>query len=117
MPRQGITAYPELSVATMCEPWQAPKTVKERNTNLIVALPQSMMAGKTKEYCGKEVIATFEGKTIGGLVAWDGCMACNDNVSTNMHPHFQLDRLTDYTITAGRIGLLCYRLWSNRRRG
>lgn len=64
----------------MCEPWQNPKKLEERNSNLIVALPVSQMKGRTKDYCGKEVIAHYKGRTIGGLIAWDGCVACDENV-------------------------------------
>lgn len=65
----------------MCEPWQNPKTLEERNSNMIVALPLKVLTGHTEEYCGKEIIAHFNGKTVGGLIAWDGCVACDGNVS------------------------------------
>ena len=65
----------------MCEPWQNPKTLEQRKTNLIVALPLKMLKGRTEEYCGKEIIANFNGKTVSGLIAWDGCVACDGNVS------------------------------------
>lgn len=78
---QGIEEYVEMKGRALCEPWQNAKTLKERNTNLIVALPLQKMKSNTKEYCGKEVIAHYKGKTIGGLIAWDGCVACDSNVS------------------------------------
>lgn len=65
----------------MCEPWTNPKTIAQRASNRIVALPSNLMSGNLEKYCGKEVIATWNGKTISGLIAWDGCASCNSNVS------------------------------------
>lgn len=78
---QGVKEYAEMKISTMCEPWQDPKTLEERKSNRIVALPLNKMEGHTKEYCGKEIVAHYRGKTIGGLIAWDGCVACDGNVS------------------------------------
>lgn len=65
----------------MCEPWTGPKTIAQRGSNRIVALPVTMMTGNLRKYCGKEVVAHYNGKTIGGLIAWDGCAACVNGVS------------------------------------
>lgn len=69
-----------MKVAAMCEPWQNPQTLAQRQSNIIVALPLTMMKNNLQAYCGKEIIATFKGNTVGGLVAWDGCAQCDDNV-------------------------------------
>ena len=70
-----------MKVEPMCEPWRNPRTLGERNSNKIVALPLKMMKGNLQEYCGKEIIARYKGKTVRGLVAWDGCVQCDENVS------------------------------------
>ena len=87
-PANGWSSFPETSRPAMCEPWQATKTLAQRGTNKIVALPVSMMSGNLDKYCGKEVTATYNGKTISGLIAWDGCAACDSGVS-NIHIFFQ----------------------------
>lgn len=80
-PANGWSSFPETNGFTMCEPWTGPKTIAQRGSNRIVALPVSMMAANLKNYCGKEVIAHYNGKTVGGLIAWDGCAACEGAVS------------------------------------
>lgn len=81
-PANGWSSFPETQGYAMCEPWTGPKTLAQRGTNRIVALPVSMMSGNLDKYCGKEVTATYNGKTIDGLIAWDGCAACDSGVST-----------------------------------
>lgn len=82
-PANGWSSFPESNGYTMCEPWTGPKTISQRGSNRIVALPVSMMSGNLEKYCGKEVIAKYNGKTISGLIAWDGCAAC-DGVSGDL---------------------------------
>lgn len=76
-PANGWTHFAETGGFTMCEPWTGPKTIAQRGTNRIVALPVSMMTGNLEKYCGKEVVAHYNGKTVSGLIAWDGCAACD----------------------------------------
>lgn len=80
-PANGWSSFPETQGYAMCEPWTNPKTLAQRGTNRIVALPVSMMTGNLDKYCGKEVSATYNGRTIDGLIAWDGCAACDNGVS------------------------------------
>lgn len=80
-PANGWSHFAETNGFTMCEPWTGPKTIAQRGSNRIVALPVTMMQGNLQKYCGKEVIAHYNGKTVGGLIAWDGCAACVNGVS------------------------------------
>lgn len=119
---QGVEKYVEMKRAAMCEPWRNPQKLKDRNTNMIVALPLKIMRGNLKEYCGKEIIARYKGKTVRDLVAWDGCVKCDENVSQSAHispPSTRLFPLSSTEVLAfciGRSGLLLDCLWSDRWR-
>ena len=68
----------------MCEPNAGYKTLAQRGSNRVVAMPSNMLSGRQSEYCGKEVVVTFGGKTVDNLILWDGCAACNSNVSARI---------------------------------
>merc|ERR1712093_104540 len=61
----------------MCEPNAGYKTLAQRGSNRVVAMPSELLSGHLAEYCGKEVKVTYNGKTVDNLVIWDGCAACN----------------------------------------
>lgn len=103
----------------MCEPRRNPQKLKDRNTNMMVALPLKIMKGNLKKYCGKEIIARYKGKTVRGLVAWDGCVKCDENVSQSAHHRLGLFPLSSTEVLdfcIGRSGLLLDCLWSDRWR-
>lgn len=64
----------------MCEPNSGYKTLAQRGSNRVVAMPSNMLAGNQAQYCGKEVVVTYGDNTVENLVLWDGCASCNSNV-------------------------------------
>ncbi|CAG8976324.1 hypothetical protein HYALB_00005731 [Hymenoscyphus albidus] len=76
----GISAYAEVGGYTYCEPSDASqaKTLAQRGTNNIVAMPQNLITGNASKYCGKKVVVTWEGKkrTDLELFIWDSCASC-----------------------------------------
>ena len=78
--QQGWTHFAETNGYGMCEPNAGYKTLAQRGSNRVVAMPSNMLSGRQSEYCGKEVVVTFGGKTVDNLILWDGCAACNSNV-------------------------------------
>lgn len=82
--KQGWTHFAETNGYGMCEPNAGYKTLAQRGSNRVVAMPSNMLSGRQSEYCGKEVVVTFGGKTVDNLILWDGCAACNANVSAHI---------------------------------
>jgi len=78
-PANGWTHFAETNGYGMCEPNAGYKTLAQRGSNRVVAMPSNMLSGRQSEYCGKEVVVTFGGKTVDNLILWDGCAACNSN--------------------------------------
>jgi len=76
-PANGISSYPETTSYAMCEPNAGYQTLKERNTNNIVAIPVSLLSRNKAAFCGKRVIATVNGieRADLKLAIWDGCVA------------------------------------------
>jgi hypothetical protein len=80
-PANGISSYIESNGYAMCEPNAGYQTLRERNTNNIVAIPVSLLSQNKAAYCGKRIIATVNGverKDL-NLVVWDGCVANDAN--------------------------------------
>jgi len=80
---QGIKDFGIEGGYTFCEPSDVSKakTLKQRGTNNIVAMPSSILAANPSKYCGKKVVVTWEGKKRDDLplFIWDGCEKCNEN--------------------------------------
>jgi hypothetical protein len=73
----GILNYPETNGYAQCEPNAGYQTLKQRNTNNIVAIPVSLLTQNKAAFCGKRIIASVNGveRTDLKLVVWDGCVA------------------------------------------
>lgn len=80
---QGITNFGIEGGYTLCEPSDVSqaKTLKQRGTNNIVAMSNTILGANKAKYCGKKVVVTWEGKVRDDLdlFIWDGCEACNAN--------------------------------------
>lgn len=80
----GWYSFAETNGYAMCEPNAGYKTLAERGSNRVVAMPSEMLSGHLADYCGKEVKVTWNGRTVDNLVIWDGCAACNGAVSASV---------------------------------
>jgi hypothetical protein len=76
-PVNGIASFSETNGYAACEPSAGYQTLKERNTNNIVAIPVSLLSQNKASFCGKRVVATVNGveRNDLNLVIWDSCVA------------------------------------------
>jgi len=82
-PAQGITTFGNSAGNTYCESHNPAlaKTLGQRATNNIVAMPLDIITGNAATYCGKKVVVTWKGvkRDDLDLFIWDGCQACSSN--------------------------------------
>lgn len=83
-PVNGINSFAGIDAGfTFCEPSNVSKakTLGQRGTNNIVAMPANLLSGNAAKYCGKKVIVTWNGvqRTDLDLFIWDACQACSGN--------------------------------------
>ncbi len=79
----GIKSFPESNGVTYCEKNEGYKTISERGTDNLVAMPYNILSsGQNKALlCGKRIIVHIDGKKRDDLKLFlgDACAKCSDN--------------------------------------
>lgn len=116
-PINGWYSYAETGGYAMCEPNSGYKTLAERGSNRVVAIPSNMLQGNQAKYCGKEISVTYNGNTVNNLILWDGCAACNSNGGLDFSSTVFAEVFGENNCGAGKLGgmtweILDRQIWS-----
>ena len=115
-----IKNYSELNGNTMCDTYNMtmkPPTLRNRNTNYIVAIPNNMLLNNRKKYCGKEIIVKTKNTqltTKHKLIIWDGCKKCNDNGGLDFSGSVFVELFGNKSCSKGRLHNIKWEIVNNQ---
>ncbi|KAL7008852.1 hypothetical protein EMMF5_001598 [Cystobasidiomycetes sp. EMM_F5] len=113
-PVNGVYSFPETHGIAMCEPYTKYKNLAQRNSNKVVAISASAMRGNLAQWCGKEVVISYKGNTIGGFVLWDGCASCDSTNGIDLSSTEFGNLIGAANCGMGRVGGVSWKVTSNQ---
>lgn len=113
----GIITFPENDGYPSCAsfaPGPNQLTLRQLNSNNVIAIDNNLLGSNRAKYCGKKVIVTYNGQQItapdgGDFFVWDGCAACIGGTIIDFSLS-GLQRVTANACTVGKVPGVSFRV-------